>query len=102
MSSWRALSTKPPHFASWDWRIEGHREARAVARTLYEYWVEKGWEEGWLEGQRYLVRLLLEQCFGPLSLLARERLESWPEERLLELARTLHLATSLRELGLED
>ena len=63
---------------------------------------EKGVQKGELQGQRRLARLLLEKRFGPLSAVARQRLDEWPVERLDELLLALLDAPSLTALGLED
>ncbi|HQU42446.1 MAG: hypothetical protein B7Z73_02055 [Planctomycetia bacterium 21-64-5] len=55
---------------------------------------------GVLKGQRELLRDQLEARFGPLPPAAVDRLQTWPSDRLKELARALMTATSLEELGL--
>jgi Domain of unknown function (DUF4351) len=63
---------------------------------------EKGVQAGLQQGQRTMLRKLLEARFGPLSPGAQERLDSLDTERLEELALELLTAQSLQELGLED
>lgn len=58
-------------------------------------------QRGKLEGQRELLRRLLENRFGPLSPAVLARLEAWPGDRLTELGLALFTATSLTELGLD-
>jgi hypothetical protein len=58
--------------------------------------------QGMVQGQRELLRDLLEQRFGPLSPQVSERLAEWPSERLRELGKALLTAKSLQELGLEN
>jgi hypothetical protein len=45
---------------------------------------------------------VLQERFGPLSAGVRERLQSWPAERLPELGRAVLKARSRAELGLDD
>jgi hypothetical protein len=59
-------------------------------------------EQAAIRAQRQFVLVLLEERFGLLSAQARERLESWPAEQLVELARALLNAQTLQQLGLED
>jgi Domain of unknown function (DUF4351) len=59
-------------------------------------------EKGLLQGQRTMLRKLIEARFGPLSPSAQERLDSLGPERLEALAPELLKAQSLEELGLED
>ena len=59
-------------------------------------------EKGVLQGRRRVVRLLLEQHFGPLSPAVQQRLNEWTAERLDDLALALLDAPSLKALGLED
>lgn len=63
-----------------------------MATTLYEYWVQKGR----MSALQQVLHVQLEQQFGPLSPAVRARLESLPEERLVELAGAVHQAASLR------
>lgn len=59
-------------------------------------------QRGKLEGQRDMIRELLEARFGPLSPVVIARLQSWPGDRLTELGRALLSANSLKELGLGE
>jgi hypothetical protein len=52
--------------------------------------------------QRTVLRKQLEARFGPLSLVARDRLESLGFDHLDALTLALLKAQSLQELGLED
>ena len=63
---------------------------------------EKGLHEGLQQGQRTLLRELLEARFGPLSPGARQQLEGLGPEQLKALALELLKARSLEDLGLED
>jgi hypothetical protein len=47
------------------------------------------------------LRALLESRFGPLSPRQLEVIQSLPAERLAELARIVHKAQSLQELGID-
>lgn len=73
-----------------------------MVRVLGQTTFEKGIEKGEIQGQRALLRRQLEWAFGPLSEMARTRLEALPSERLLDLGEKLLKAKSLAELGLED
>ncbi len=77
---------------------EDFKMARVLGKTSFEL----GKEEGLTEGQRALLRGLLEKRFGKLSEAARQRLEEVPAARLEELGEALLGASSLAELGLED
>ncbi len=95
-------------------RNEPYKEAQTMTVGYFEQFVQKGRDEGLqkgrdeglqkgrAEGQRKLLQVQLERKFGPLSPPIRERLASWSEDRLLQLAEALVQAQSLRELGLED
>jgi flagellar biosynthesis/type III secretory pathway protein FliH len=72
-------------------REEGRREAR-----------EEGRKEGFIQGQRKMLLIELEAQFGPLSARVQDRLQSWPAERLPDLALAVVRAQSLKELGLEE
>jgi hypothetical protein len=69
---------------------EQYSEVRAMNRT----WVE--------EGQILILQKQLEKRFGPLSAKAKEALDQWPSEELMDLAEAIVDAKSLQELGLED
>jgi hypothetical protein len=58
--------------------------------------------QGFEEGQRRVLGMLLEQRFGVLSPEAQQRLRSWPADRLDELILAVWRAQSLQELGLEE
>jgi hypothetical protein len=60
------------------------------------------YEKGQLEGQRLLLRRLLEKRFGPLSAKASGRLAAMTADRLLQLSDALLSAKSLKELGLVE
>jgi hypothetical protein len=64
--------------------------------------LERGLEKGVQVGQRSVLRMLLEERFGPLSQPAQERLESFPSDQLRALIRRVLQAASLEELGLKD
>jgi hypothetical protein len=59
-------------------------------------------EKGELQGQRILLRRMVEGAFGPLSAAALARLEAMSSERLLELGEKFRKATSLADLGLDE
>jgi hypothetical protein len=73
---------------------EEYREARDMTVTWYDQGVQ--------HGQRELIRSLLEARFGPLREDSLACLQSWPANRLEELAKNLLIAKSLRDLGLES
>ncbi len=73
-----------------------------MVRVMGQTTFEKGIEMGAVEGQRLLLRDMLEEKFDPLGEVARQRLAALPAERLRELGRALLRAGSLAELGLED
>jgi hypothetical protein len=66
--------------------------------TMVKTWSELGEEKG----QRKILRRQLEKRFGALSKEAQARFETWPADRLEELAEALLTANSLKELGLEE
>jgi hypothetical protein len=74
--------------------------AMKVQATWFEQGLEKGLEQGEVKGKRNLLRRQLEKKFGPLSPEAIHRLDSWPAERLEEVADKILDARSLDELGL--
>jgi hypothetical protein len=76
------------------------RDANAEVKTMAYTSLGQARQEGRVEGQRKMARLLLESRFGPLSPLALQRLESMSEEQLRELAIAFPTAQSLQELGL--
>ncbi len=98
------LSLEGPHFAEYEQLLltPRYKEAREMTLTTYERGEQKGIEKGIEKGQRSLVLRQLEQRFGSLSAVARQRLETWPADRLPELGSRLLTASSLQELGLED
>jgi hypothetical protein len=83
-------------------RLLDTEQYRGVNAMTFTWWHEKGRTEGILEGERKLVRSLLERRFGPLSPEVRERLDALPAERIEALGVALLDAKSLKELGLED
>jgi hypothetical protein len=60
------------------------------------------WEKAFAEGQRQLVRELMENRFGPVSPAVRERLAAWPVEQFPQLALAALDASALRDLGWEE
>lgn len=62
--------------------------------------MEKGLQQGVLEGQRQIVRELLETRFGPLAPAALAKLEVLLGDRLTESARAVVSGKSLDDLGL--
>ncbi len=91
-------------------RMPPYQEVMPMMTTTFEKGIAKGLEEGIAkgmqqgkeQGQRRIVWRQMEKRFGPLSPVARQRLEEWPAERLEELSLALLDASSLRALGLED
>lgn len=77
---------------------EEFREAHALTRT----WYDEGLERGLKEGYQTLLAAQLELRFGPLSESARNRLATWPLERLKALGIQVLKASSLTELGLQE
>ncbi len=75
-----------------------HEGVRAMVKT----WSEEGEERGILKGQRELLLKQLVVKFPTLSKAARERVASWPLEKINEVGVAMFNAQSLRELGLED
>jgi hypothetical protein len=75
-------------------RTDRYQGAQAMAVTTFE--------KGLQQGQRTMLKKLLEARFGPLSASGRERLDVLSSERLETLAVELLSAQSLQELGLED
>jgi hypothetical protein len=70
-------------------------------RAMHPHMTGTIFGQGMAQGQRDLIREMLDQRFGPLSPQVLERLTSWPPERLRELGKALLTAKSLQELGLE-
>ena len=77
---------------------EPYRGVQAVNKT----WFEQGREQGLEQGQRALLRELLEDRCGHLSPMVQERFQQLPAERLPMVARAVLRAQSLQELGLQD
>ncbi len=75
-------------------RTERYQGTQAMAMTTFE--------KGMQQGQRILLKTLIEDRFGPLSITAAERLESLSLEELKALAALFLRAQSLEELALED
>lgn len=84
--------------------VRDHPDAgvQAMELGLLDHVEQRGVERGKLEGQRDLLRDLLEERFGPSSPTVLDRLQAWPADRLTELGRALLSATSLEELGLGE
>ena len=68
--------------------------------TSYEKGLEKGIEKGLEKGQREILRMQVDERFGPLSAAVLERIEQLPAEQLKPLGKALVHAQSLRDLGL--
>lgn len=85
---------------------ETYRGVQAMNVTWYEKGVEKGIEKGIEKGreqaQREMLRVLLDERFGPLPPQVQERLETMPGAQLSSLTRAVLRASSLRDLGLLD
>lgn len=71
-----------------------YQEAKFMAMTTFERGIQ--------QGLRRMLEVQLERKFGPLSETAQQRLREWPSEQLPQLGCDLLLATTLRELKLED
>ena len=69
---------------------------------IFDPWEQKGEERGRTEEARRLLRLLLEEKFGPLSPGVIERLNGMSREAIEQVLRAVIKASSLRELGLEN
>ena len=79
-------------------RTERYQGAHAMAVTTFEKGVLAGREQG----QRTMLRRMLEARFGALGPGAQERLEGLSPEQIDALVPALLVARSLQELGLED
>ncbi len=79
-------------------KTEPYRRIEPMYQTVYE----KAVAEGRAQERREFVRKLLERQFGPLPAEAVQRLETWPLDRLEDLAFAAGKSTSLQELGLTD
>lgn len=84
-----------------------HVEQRGIEKGMQqgmqegiEQGMQMGIERGLLEGQRRIVRELLETRFGPLAPAALAKLEILSGDRLTELARAVVSGNSLDDLGL--
>jgi hypothetical protein len=86
MNEYEQLLVTPPY-----------QGARKYGKTSFEL----GHEQGQLTGEQKLLREQLAHRFGPLSEEVSKRLQSCSEAQLLDLARRVLTASSLRELGLE-
>jgi hypothetical protein len=75
-----------------DLLLTKYPEVRAMALTTYE--------KGLVEGQRALLKEMIEERFGPLSPAVRKRLAALSAERLVQVAKALMTADSLKDLGL--
>jgi hypothetical protein len=75
-----------------------YQEALPMMTTTFEKGIQKGLEQG----QRQVLRMQLEQKFGPLSPAALRRLEEWPSERMPELITGILSSRTLSELGLDN
>ena len=73
---------------------EKYHGVQAMNTTSYEKGLEKG--------QREILRMLIDERFGPLSPAVLERIEQLPAERLKPLGKALVHAQSLRDLALEE
>ena len=69
--------------------------------TWFEQGLEQGRREGRDEGQRMLATAMLERRFGSLSAEIRQRIEQWPETRLVELVEQAFQVASPDELRLD-
>jgi hypothetical protein len=58
--------------------------------------------KGLEKGQREILRMQIDERFGPLSPAVLERIEQLPAEQLKPLGKALVHAQSLRDLGLEE
>jgi hypothetical protein len=72
---------------------EKYHGVQAMNMTSYERGLEKG--------QREILRMQIDERFGPLSPAVLERIEQLPAEQLKPLGKALVHAQSLRDLGLE-
>jgi hypothetical protein len=84
---------------------EEYREVRTLKTTWYDEGRAVGREEGREEGRKgaliELIASLLEERLGSLSDEVRDRLTTWPTDRLSSLAKAVARGESLQELGLE-
>lgn len=71
-------------------------------KTVFEKGMEKGMEEGMEQGKRKLLKLVLEERFGPLSHPVSQRVDQWPSDQVESLFKSAIKAQNLQELGLED
>jgi len=85
---------------------EKYHGVQAMNTTSYEKGlekgIEKGIEKGLEKGQREILRMLIDERFGPVSPAVLERIEQLPAAQLKPLGKALVRAQSLRDLGLED
>lgn len=81
---------------------EKYTGVREMVATMFEQGLEQGLEKGREERQRQDLEILLEERFGPLAPLVRQRLADWPREQLTDLFRAAIRAPSLKDLGLVD
>lgn len=93
--------------AQFEYEIEAYEKEKkmpyitSIERRAFKKEREMGREEGRQEGRKQLLLEILEVKFGPLSPKAKEILESWPCEKLNQVAKAVPQAQSLQELGLE-
>jgi hypothetical protein len=70
--------------------------------TTFEKGEALGRQKGMDQGLRRMLQMLLENRFGPLTPVVRQRLDAVPSNKLEELGQALLHGKSLREMGLED
>jgi hypothetical protein len=82
---------------------EGERAGyRSLLRAAENQEVRKVLTIFEINGQRTILEKMIEKRFGPLSPVARQKLENWPGEELADLGLALLDARSLHDLGLDD
>jgi hypothetical protein len=98
------LPLPEPQLAEFDRLLttEDFKMVMPTVKTWYDQGLEEGLEKGIRQERLRLLRLLLENRFGPLSEGSIRRLEALSGEQLDELGLALMQAASLQELGLEE
>jgi hypothetical protein len=84
-------------------QIQQERDQAAFASAAFRQVGEKlaHWDAGTLAERRRALQHAIEARFGPLDEKAREQIQTWDQERLVEAGDKLAVAKSLEELEVE-
>ena len=77
---------------------EKYAGVKAMNQTTFEKGIEKGIERG-----RYdMLRVMMEERFGPLSVKVLDRIQQLSDSELFDLGKAVVRVSSLKELGFEN